>query len=77
MSWWLSLTSEICYNTVHWIFAMKYWTLSYKVQQLKLNRDPDVFNRQFRVALFIGICLNMVSALINNLALSRKLAPEA
>ena len=77
MYWWLSLTSEICYNTVHWIFAMKYWSLSYKVQQLKLNRDPDVFNRQFTVALLIGICLNMLSALFNNLASSSKLALEA
>jgi len=71
------LTSEICYNTVHWIFAMKYWSLSYKVQLLKLNRDPDVFNRQFTVALLIGICLNMLSALFNNLASSSKLALEA
>lgn len=71
------MTSEICYNTVHWVFAMKYWTLSYKVQQLKLNKDPDVFNQQFRVALLIGICLNMFSAIINNLASSGKLASEA
>ena len=33
--WWLTLLGESCYNTIHWIFAMKYWTLAYKVKLLK------------------------------------------
>ena len=62
------MASETCYNIVHWIFALKYWSLSFKIQQLKIGRDADVYNKQLKVAFFIGIFLNSLSALFNNLS---------
>ena len=26
--WWVTVFGESCYNTAHWVFAMKYWTLA-------------------------------------------------
>lgn len=39
--WWLDFTGYAIYNTVHWIFSLKYWTLSFKFQMIKQGRNPD------------------------------------
>lgn len=75
--WWLDFTGEAIYNSVHWIFALKYWTLSFKVQLMKQGRDPDVYNRLFIGLFIVGILFNVWSALINTLSYSSKLAMES
>jgi hypothetical protein len=57
--WWLDFTGEAIYNSVHWIFALKYWTLSFKVQLMKQGRDPDVYNRLFIGLFIVGILFNV------------------
>ncbi len=32
---------ECCINTVHWVFALKYWSVAQRLQLLKLNQDPN------------------------------------
>jgi hypothetical protein len=66
-----------CYNIVHWIFAVKYWALSFKVKQLKEGRNPDTYNKLFMTLFITGIILNFVSAMIGNLSQSLKLDKKA
>ena len=64
---------ESCYNTIHWVFAVKYWTLAYKVKMIKERMNPDKHNNKFMLILVIGIISNILSAIFNQCALSVKL----
>lgn len=63
--WWLTVFGESCYNTGHWIFAMKYWTLAYKIKLIKERKDPDKQNHRFFIIFVIGIILNILTAVFN------------
>ena len=67
---------ESCYNTAHWVFAMKYWTLAYKVKLIKLRKDPDKHNSKFLVIFVVGIILNILCAVFNQCALSYRLSDK-
>jgi len=71
--WWLTILGESCYNTIHWISAMKYWTLAYKLKLIKEKQDPDQHNNKFMLIFVVGIIFNLLSAIFNQCALSYKL----
>ena len=46
-------------EVAHWTFAIKYWCLSFKIQLMIDNRDPDIHNKKFWVLHIIGLLLNL------------------
>ena len=68
--WWFILLTVISYWVTHWIFAFKYWTLALKVQKLKQGQDPTTDDRFYRIVLLIGICFNLVGAMMFALCFS-------
>ena len=69
--WWVGLACNLCYYNSHWIFAFKYWTLAYKVEQLRRGQDPDSKNLRFTVILISGVILNTVSAILFSLSIDQ------
>ena len=56
---------QLCFsNTVHWVFAMKYWGVAKKLQLLETNQDPDKFNKVFMRIFWVGFVLNVISGFI-------------
>ena len=76
LQWWITLTGDSTYNIVHWIFGLKYWTLAFKLKQLKTNQDPDKLNRCFTFTFWVGVFFNLLSALLKNIALSDRFSAE-
>ena len=64
VQWWFILLEVLCYWLTHWIFAFKYWTLALKVEKLKQGQDPSTGDRFYRMVLLVGICFNMVGAMM-------------
>jgi hypothetical protein len=67
---WVGLACNLCYYNSHWIFALKYWTLAYKIEKLKSGQDPDRKNSRFTVVMLAGIILNTASAILFSLSIS-------
>lgn len=49
---------QVFSNTVHWVFAMKYWGVAKRFQLHKNNENPDKFNMTFQVIFWMGFVLN-------------------
>ena len=49
---------------MHWVFAVKYWSLSIKLQQISKEKDADAYNTLFYILLFIGLILNCASGIL-------------
>ncbi len=64
----------LSYWVTHWIFAFKYWTLALKVEKLKQGQDPSTGDRFYRIVLLIGICLNLVGAMMFAISLDLKIS---
>ena len=69
---WVGLACNLCYYNSHWIFALKYWTLAYKIEKLKSGQDPDRKNSRFTVVMLAGIILNTASAILFSLSISQE-----
>ena len=53
----------------HWVFAMKYWTLACRIENIKLGKELNKKNKWLNLILAIGTFLNIASAIICKLAL--------
>ena len=40
----IAILSQSGYNVVHWIFALRYWTLAHKIERMKQGKNPDKHN---------------------------------
>jgi len=49
---------------VHWVFAMKYWSVAQQLQLLKLSQDPNQFNQRNRYIYIVGIAFNLIGGLM-------------
>ncbi len=49
---------------MHWVFAMKYWSVAKKLQLLETNQDPDKFNLVFQWIFWVGFVLNVISGIL-------------
>lgn len=60
--WFEFLTSvtNVCQNEVHWIFAIKYWSLAAKLELIKKGQDPDKFDRRFQIYMWCGVAITLV-----------------
>ena len=74
--WWVGLIGLAVYNVVHWIFGLKYWSLAYKVEQIKTNKNPDKLNRRLTLVFWAGVLLNLLCALLRWLAVSNRFSFE-
>lgn len=70
--WWVGLFGLCVYNVVHWIFGLKYWSLAFKVEQIKTNKNPDKLNRRLTLVFWAGVLLNLLCALLRWLAVSTR-----
>jgi hypothetical protein len=70
VEWWLSLNYNICYWISHWVFAFKYWSLAIKIEYIKKGQDFNSMNNGFRVALIVGVLVNLLSALLFSISLA-------
>lgn len=48
---------------VHWVFAMKYWSLSYKLQLIQSGRNTDHMTRTFNIIFFSVAALQIASCI--------------
>ena len=60
----LNIVTEVCSDVVHWIFAMKYWSLACKMELINRNEDPDKHNSLYMAIFVAGIVLNTVAGLV-------------
>ena len=51
-------------NTVHWVFAMKYWGVARKLSLLEANQDVEKFNLKFSLIFWIGFAFNFTAGLL-------------
>ncbi len=51
-------------NTVHWVFAMKYWGVAQKLKLLDEKHDPEQFNTKFNIIFWVGFGFNSVAGLL-------------
>ena len=51
-------------NTVHWVFAMKYWGVAQKLSLLETNQDVEKFNLKFSLIFWIGFAFNFTAGLL-------------
>ncbi len=51
--------SQSCATAVHWVFAMKYWSVAKKLQLLESNQNPEKFNSLFMWIFWIGLLINL------------------
>jgi len=55
---------ESCINTVHWVFAMKYWSVSRRLELIKAGKNPNQLNSMHRTFYIAGILFNVVGGLM-------------
>ncbi len=55
--------TEIVSCVVHWIFAMKYWSLSVKLELIQQRIDPDTNNVLFFRIYVVGIIANVLAGI--------------
>ena len=51
----------MCADCAHWVFAMKFWTLSWQLQMLYLREDPFKLKSKFEFVFWIGFLANAVA----------------
>lgn len=56
--------TTVCFDVVHWVFALKYWSVSLKIKLISDGRDPDLHNNIFYILLFTGIVLCAASGVL-------------
>jgi hypothetical protein len=49
---------------MHWAFALKYWSLSIKIELISKDQDVDSKNKMFWILMLSGIILNMFQGTI-------------
>jgi hypothetical protein len=59
---WANLITLLCSDVVHWVFAMKYWTLACKLELVKNGEDPAKQNALQMTIFVIGLILNIAAA---------------
>ena len=59
----LALVADLISYLVHWIFAMKYWSLSIKYELVTQGKDPDKDNKKLMVLLITGVIINILAAI--------------
>jgi hypothetical protein len=62
----LGVTAVSSY-VVHWMFAMKYWSIAHKLELMKREEDPDKHNTCYMVLFLIGIVLNTISGCLSGI----------
>jgi hypothetical protein len=60
----LNVVTEVCCDVVHWVFAMKYWSLACKLELQNRNEDPDKHNTVFMVIFVVGIVFNTMAGIV-------------
>lgn len=48
---------------MHWVFAVKYWSLSYKLELIRNQEDADKNRKLFTTIYVIGIFLNVAAGI--------------
>ena len=64
-----TMCSGACIDVVHWIFSIKYWSLSIKIEMIKKREDPDKHNVFFYRLYIIGIIMNVLAGVFGELPL--------
>ena len=55
------------FNCVHWIFALKYWSVACKLQFLQNRDDPDKFVTTYTIIYYVGLIINILTGLFQAL----------
>jgi hypothetical protein len=55
---------ESCINTVHWVFALKYWSVAQRLQLIRLKQNPKEYDERNRCILIVGIVFNIIGGLM-------------
>jgi hypothetical protein len=50
---------------VHWLFAIKYWSVAVKMELLTQNKDLDTHNKLFYFLFWAGIAINLTGGFLD------------
>ncbi len=50
-------------DVVHWVFAIKYWSLSVKLELIKSGQNVDKNNTLFTIFYVVGIVINVAAGI--------------
>lgn len=55
--------TEVFVDVVHWVFAIKYWSLSVKLELIKSGQNVDKNNTLFTIFYVVGIVMNVAAGI--------------
>lgn len=56
--------SQAVFNVIHWIFAMKYWFLSKRLQQFQQGKNPNADYKFIITTYYIGLVVNVICGVV-------------